>query len=530
MNFAKLIAKIDHISDAQPLREGWEDMMKAVDTKAKEKGTDKFDKKEISTGTQYTRKANTFTDGGTDSDVKAAKKKVKEDDIEEGFGDVASKVGGALKKAGSKVLDTLGHEDDVLKDLQKKAGIPAHAQHGKPNMARANDDKEIKEDDMEEGNEFSGELAKAKAAGKTDFEVDGKKYQVKEATSADLMKSWVGIFEAEDTEADKKKCPPMSHIKKMCQDGKSVAEICKMHPDCDHTELKQLVADCKKKLQEGAKPDFLDMDKDGDKKEPMKDAVDDEDDEEKVDESAVPGQEAWIKSNKSKFVEHYGREKGLEVLYATAIKRNKSIAESLALEGCYDQSMEQMQQPESGMNISSNIDTKTGNKSLTITAQGAAAEELAQIIKLSGMIAQAPGAEPEEAEIEIGEEYSNEPHPMTQSTEVQMQQGNDMHRVKQSYPKVAGGDNPMAMAEARKLAEIENQLMEELAGIKITSESKPSAGMSKKEKSAVVKKAKAGKDIGKPGKSFDKVAKSAGGGEKGEKIAAAAMWKNAAKK
>jgi hypothetical protein len=58
---------------------------------------------------------------------------------------------------------------------------------------------------------------------------------------------------------------------------------------------------------------------------------------------------------------------------------------------------------------------------------------------------------------------------------------------------------------------------------------KPSAGMSKSAKSALVKKAKAGKDIGKPGKSFDKVAKAAGGGEKGKKIAAAAMWKNAAK-
>ena len=57
-------------------------------------------------------------------------------------------------------------------------------------------------------------------------------------------------------------------------------------------------------------------------------------------------------------------------------------------------------------------------------------------------------------------------------------------------------------------------------------EGKPSAGLSKAKKSAVVKKAKAGGDIGKPGKSFDKVAKAAGGGKKGEKIAAAAMWKN----
>ena len=58
---------------------------------------------------------------------------------------------------------------------------------------------------------------------------------------------------------------------------------------------------------------------------------------------------------------------------------------------------------------------------------------------------------------------------------------------------------------------------------------KPSAGMTKKEKSSLVKKAQAGKDIGKPGKGFEKVAKAAGGGEKGKKIAAAAMWKNAAK-
>ena len=487
MNFAKLIAKIDNIADAQPLREGWEDMMKAVDASGKEKGTGKFDKKQISTGTQYTRKSNTFTDGGADSDVKAAKKKVKEDDIEEGFGDVASKVGGALKKAGSKVIDTLGHgsDEELLKDLQKKAGIPASAQHGKPNMARPKD-----------------ELSE--------------------------IRKLSGLEESEDTCSE---CGKVHEGDCALEEG-AKPDFLDMDKDGDKKEPMKKAVDDKEKVDE-AKPDFLDMDKDGDKKEPMKKAIndkDDEDDEEKVDESAVPGQEAWIKSNKAKFVEQYGREKGMEVLYATANKRNKAVAESRDLEECYGQSMEQMQQPESGMNISSNIDTKTGNKSLTITAQGAAAEELAQLIKLSGMIAQAPAAEPEEVEIEMGEEYSNEPHPMTQGTDVQMQQGNDMHRIKQSYPKVAGGDNPMAMAEARKLAEIENRLMEELAGIKVTSESKPSAGMSKKEKSAVVKKAKAGKDIGKPGKSFDKVAKSAGGGEKGEKIAAAAMWKNAAKK
>ena len=43
------------------------------------------------------------------------------------------------------------------------------------------------EADMEEGNEFSGELAKAKASGAKEFNVDGKTYQVKEAAKPDYI-------------------------------------------------------------------------------------------------------------------------------------------------------------------------------------------------------------------------------------------------------------------------------------------------------------------------------------------------------
>lgn len=59
---------------------------------------------------------------------------------------------------------------------------------------------------------------------------------------------------------------------------------------------------------------------------------------------------------------------------------------------------------------------------------------------------------------------------------------------------------------------------------------KPSAGLSKKKKSDVSKKAQAGDNIGKPGKNFDKVAAKAakkyGSKKAGERVAAAAMWKN----
>ena len=68
----------------------------------------------------------------------------------------------------------------------------------------------------------------------------------------------------------------------------------------------------------------------------------------------------------------------------------------------------------------------------------------------------------------------------------------------------------------------------------LTEKKAPSAGMTKKEKSAVAKKARLGGDIGKKGKHFKEVEKSGekqyGSKEAGERVAAAAMWKAAAKK
>jgi hypothetical protein len=87
-----------------------------------------------------------------------------------------------------------------------------------------------------------------------------------------------------------------------------------------------------------------------------------------------------------------------------------------------------------------------------------------------------------------------------------------------------GKDGMQALAKAGKEGKDLDKVRDKYD--KYDESAKPSAGLSKAKKSAVVKDAKAGKDIGKPGKSFDKVAKSAGGGKKGEKIAAAAMWKN----
>ena len=70
--------------DKKGMAEGWDDMLKANKERAtaadKAKGTGKFDKKELSPGsTQYTRKSKTFTDGGSDADLRKANRKSNEE-------------------------------------------------------------------------------------------------------------------------------------------------------------------------------------------------------------------------------------------------------------------------------------------------------------------------------------------------------------------------------------------------------------------------------------------------------------------
>jgi hypothetical protein len=456
MDFAKLISKIDSIESKQSLNEGWEDMMKHArkdhEEKEKEKGTGKFDKKETSTGTVYTRKSSTFDDGGDDSDTKKAKKdarKAKKDKTDEsvenldewGAGMDAvenvsvdqalaalqkyapdAKVGPGFIKAGNTEV-TVSRDDKVaLADLNKAVrtlkGVSVNP------LRRVQEEEDV---DMEEGIE---DRIGANPEAETD-----KEKQTSFNTPAVQRKAQAGDTAANDT---------MNRLRTLAGQPVKEAETVEEEDDVEegagvmHFKAQQ------------AKADGKDSFKLGDKTYPVK-------------ESAAPGQEDWIKSNKAKFIKQYGKTKGEEVLYATAWKRSKAVKESLQFEECYDQAMSQQSDQESGMNISSNLDTKTGNKSLTVTAQGAAAEELAQILKLSGMHAQ--------AEEPMEEEYANTPEPVIQGMEVQMQQGNDLnrpkHMTKHGYQQ---GDNPMAMAEAAELAAIEKRLMEELDSIKVVSE------------------------------------------------------------
>jgi hypothetical protein len=174
-----------------------------------------------------------------------------------------------------------------------------------------------------------------------------------------------------------------------------------------------------------SKPDFLDMDKDGDKEEPMKKAVaDKDDDKEDLDECGEMG----------------------------------------PISGG-------MTQPESSMNINTSLSSK-GDKSVNVTATGQEADKLMQLLKLAGIGGQsephsaprviavsAHGEQAPGAEVEMEEEYGDtdvkavppgvqSPKPEYGTVKQQMQQGADLNRPKAQYKhNYKGGDNPMGMRE-----------------------------------------------------------------------------------
>jgi len=355
-------------------------------------------------------------------------------------------------------------------DALRKAGRE-HAGKEKMNQIRNRYDK-MDEADMEEGNEFTGNLAKAKAQHKDEFEVDGKKYKVVEADPTGLgeakmdegyaeMDAWLksrekekgtGKFdkkertlpsgmkattytrkpepEDDDTEITtitikKKGRPagtkraigakhsgrsklaskdaiaeeiPVTDRGEYDQEGESAKHDIKtivrhaqaLHkilgdddnlPEWVQSKLAKIegmmiavdeymqnqdqeVNEKASEVNEAGKPDFLDMDKDGDKKETFKKAVADKK-EKKVDETTTSGSVATASSapKASKSMQF-----GKGVYEGINSKVENIIAES--------------------MNITVNMSTDEqgqAQKSITVTATDEDADKLAELLKMAGL-------------------------------------------------------------------------------------------------------------------------------------------------
>jgi len=236
-------------------------------------------------------------DDGTDPETKAKKKGLKEYfDLldraimnEDGYTTAPMPGAVQVKDASGKVVATakspqaaemfkkgdvtLGnpeemHEEDIGKHNNATTGFDALVRKLTPKYGEkaakriaGSQLKKIGEADQPPNDSLMSPMSEARAKADDKAEKAGKKvandieYDEGHKGKDDNKAEKAGKKVTKDIEYDeKKKCPPMSHIKKMCQDGKSVAEICKMHPDCDQKELKQMVADCKKTLDEASMP------------------------------------------------------------------------------------------------------------------------------------------------------------------------------------------------------------------------------------------------------------------------------------
>jgi hypothetical protein len=130
------------------------------------------------------------------------------------------------------------------------------------------------------------------------------------------------------------------------------------------TKHKGLPEKVKAKKTEGAKPDFLDVDKDGDKKESMKKASSDKK-EKKVDETTVSGSVATAPA---------AAKSGKGMVFG------KGVYESL------DSKLENM--IAEGMNVTVNMaagEEGEPRKSITVSADGDDADKLAELLKMAGL-------------------------------------------------------------------------------------------------------------------------------------------------
>jgi len=133
-----------------------------------------------------------------------------------------------------------------------------------------------------------------------------------------------------------------------------------------------------KKVKEGGKPDFLDLDKDGNKTEPMKQAAKQTKGKKKeVDETTTSGSVAVASSAAPKGKSGMSFGKGV---YEGAVNESYQRKLTAILN--------------EGMNVSVNMtnqDNGAPNKSINISADGEDAEKLAEILKLAGLGSQSSG-------------------------------------------------------------------------------------------------------------------------------------------
>ena len=368
---------------------------------------------------------------------------------------------------------------------------------------------EKNEGETDEGNEFSQAVQKARAAGmKTGdkFKVGDKEYTLKDDSNN----------EGEMDEAmTKKHFQHVADTLKQIEDPKKRAEYAKHHsaifqhsnPRFDHAKfMKAAGVD---EMEEGRVKDWL-MDLESDANDMTRDEF--------IKKHGQSQAHVWDKVNKEE-------------------KENEAVQEAGKAKPDFLDFDKDGNTKEPMKKAIQDKKTKTNESVIIATDNPAEASMMMRLLQLAGvktvdqdMINPQSGQEPE---VQADEDYANTPNEKTQSVDdlVNSNSGGlnkQKIQVKKEYP----GDNPLnVMANESEITEeqLSNSLRSQYESFKQTYQT----AIEEAKKNYSAKKAAAGKDIGKPGKNFEKIAKSAGkkygSKEAGKRVAGAVLAKLRAK-
>ena len=295
------------ISPDAEVDEGFADMDAWLKDREKAKGTGKFDSRKVSTGTVYTRRPETF-------------------DEPEGDDEVSSEP----KRRGRPAIKNRAPERVTSKAWKHKGGRVEEASETCPHCGGPMKHKkdEIVDEKVEAGKRhFFDKLAPAakKVAKVVKAVTNTGKEEVEEKAVSKKQQKFMGMVHA----AQKGEKPASKEVAKVAKTMKKSDAN-----DFASTKQKGLPEKAKAKKTENAKPDFLDVDKDGDKKETFKKAVADKK-EEKVDETTTSGSVATSTSKAAKGGMKYGGgiydswNRDLESMIVESVEVKTQVAEHI---------------------------------------------------------------------------------------------------------------------------------------------------------------------------------------------------------
>ena len=379
----------------QEMDEGYAEMDAWLKSREKEKGTGRFDKKKISTGTVYTRKPETFDDPETEPEATggAPKRKGRPVGTKRAIG---AKHSGRSKLARK---DAIAEEIPVTDrgEYDDEAGMTKDSLHTIVRSAKELERALSSNENLPEWVQEKIGQIKGMMSSVTDYilsthERDTEHHNGEEGITLVPEKA---VSVAQRRAAGIAHAAQKGEIPKKELRGAS-KEMSKMPKGELHKFAATKEKGLPKKVKEEGKPDFLDLDKDGNKTEPMKQAAKQskgKGKKEEVEETTTSGSVATAPASPK-------ASKGMQF--------GKGVYESLSTK------LENM--ISEGMNVSINMGTDDGSgetrKSITVTADGADADKLAELLKMAGLGGQAEACPTcGEADCGCGDEMVDENSP-----------------------------------------------------------------------------------------------------------------------